>query len=87
VSALVAVCDVAPVQVGALLECPGTWSLVEVPDFVEFTTLADEGSTFTLADLDSATLAEAWAAGFVLMGLAWAAGIGAAVLLRFIKQG
>lgn len=86
-SVLLPMCDDVLTQVGNTVECSGNWVLVEVPDYVEFAALESSGSTFDIADLDSPTMASAWGAGFILMGLAFAAGIGARTLLRFISRG
>lgn len=84
-SALVPVCDSTISQNGALIECAGTWTLVEVPDFVEFTALEGEGTTFTLADLDSPTLMSAYAAGFTLIAMAWAVSVGVKLVLGMLR--
>jgi len=85
VSALVATCDATISQNGALLECAGTWTITEVPDYVEFLQLADEGTLFTLADLDSPTLAAAYAAGFTLIAMAWAVSVGVKIVLSLLR--
>jgi len=41
---------------------------------------------FDVSTLDSSQLAEAWAAGFILVGTAWAIGYGVKTILRMLGR-
>ena len=64
--------DVLVATDGAPL-CSGAWTLVPVPE------------PFTVEALDPSQMAEAFSAGFVIVGTCWAVGWAARALLSMIK--